>query len=185
MLTTTEAYGEKIKMNKYYFCVTLCVYETLWLLSTINLINILTKTASMEEYIEELTDMKPFESYFFVSYSKLFYVVTCGIALFLHWIKNTYVHVSLCHSKIFEVRRNCKTIFCHCIEWFSFLHNFQYELKGNPYDSNRFAWFLEFFLPIVFVILSSILIVHNNMAFNPMKHGFFLPIYYVACMAGS
>lgn len=63
--------------------------------------------------------------------------------------------------------------------------HFQSAPNRNQDDSSRrFEWFLQFFLPIIFVITSSILIVYNHMAFIPMKHGFFLPIYYVACMAG-
>lgn len=67
---------------------------------------------------------------------------------------------------------------------YRFIFLFQQDPKRTQNDFNpRLFWFIEFFLPIIFVALSSILIVHNNMAFTP-GHGFFLPIYYVACIAG-
>lgn len=77
-------------------------------------------------------------------------------------------HVALCWTE-----KSCRFIF--------FL---QQAPKRTQNDYNpRLMWFIEFFLPIFFVALSSILIVHYNMAFTP-GHGFFLPIYYVACIAG-
>lgn len=184
MLVFTEAYGEKIKICKYYYCATLLAYESIWFLSIVNFIYTLMNTWSIEEYIKELQDMPHFESAFFVSLAKLFYVLTSGFAGFLHWIKNTYVHVSLCQSKISGVSRRCDEKFLmFSVMSFTVFH-LQREPNKTQYDYNhRFLWFIEFFLPLIFVILSSILIVHNNMAFTP-GHGYFLPIYYVACITG-
>lgn len=107
MLVFTEAYGEKLKTYKYYYCATLFAYESIWFLSIVNLVCTLMNTWSIEEYIKELQNMPQFKSEFFVSIAKLFYVFTSGFACFLHWMKNMFVHLSLCQSKIFEVSRSC------------------------------------------------------------------------------
>lgn len=105
MLIFTEAYGEKIKMFKYYYCTTLFVYESIWLLSIMNLVRTLMNTWPVDEYIKEFQDMPLFESDFFVSIAKLLYLTTCGIAYFSHWVKNTYVHILLCRCKISGVSK--------------------------------------------------------------------------------
>lgn len=189
MLIFTEAYAEAVKTCKYYYFVTLFAYESIWFLSIANLAYTLMSTWSIEEYITELQDMPRCGSAFFVSISKLLYVIACGFACFLHWIKNTFVHISLCHSKFSGVSRCCNEKLPHFKEesWIvscHFIFLLQQAPKINHSDHNlRLLWFIEYFLPLIFVILSSILIVHNNMAFIP-GHGFFLPIYYVACIAG-
>lgn len=75
-------------------------------------------------------------------------------------------------------------ILCRSVKSCRFISHIQQDPNRAQKDYNpRLMWFIEFFLPIIFAALSSILIVHNNMAFTP-GHGFFLPIYYVACIAG-
>lgn len=105
MLIFIEAYGVAVKTCKYYSCATLLVYESMWFLSIVNLAYTLMSTWSIEEYIRELQDMPHCKPVFFVSIAKLLYVLTCGLACFLHWIKNTFVHISLCQSRFFGVSR--------------------------------------------------------------------------------
>lgn len=114
MLVFVEAYGEGVKACKYYSCATLFVYESIWFVSIVNLAYTLMNTWSIEEYIMELQDMPHCKPTFLVSIAKLFYVLTCGFAFFLHWMKNTFAHVSLCQSRFFEVRENCDRKSC-CI----------------------------------------------------------------------
>lgn len=124
MLIFIEAYGVAVKTCKYYSCATLLVYESMWFLSIVNLAYTLMSTWSIEEYIKELQDMPHCKPVFFVSIAKLLYVLTCGLACFLHWIKNTFVHISLCQSRFFGVSwySNGKT--CHFVSkrWITSFH---------------------------------------------------------------
>lgn len=94
-----EAYGDKIKMRKYYYGATLFMYEFVGFLSMFTYIYTLFNVSSTEKW--------SFGKYPFVELS---YFLPIGLILCAHWIKNTFVHISLFQCKMYEVSEDKTTI---------------------------------------------------------------------------
>lgn len=91
-LIFTEAYAEKIKIHAYYYGATLFVYEFIGLLSMVTYFYSLLNVSS--------TDKWSFGKHPFVELS---YFLPIGFILCAHWIKNTFVHISVFQCKLHAV----------------------------------------------------------------------------------
>lgn len=96
-----EAFGEKIKKYKYYFCATLFIYEFIWYFSIFTYVYSLINICEMEKCLETLKNMS---------------ARTCGVLRIVHfiiivfiycsyWMKNTSAHISICADRIFRVSK--------------------------------------------------------------------------------
>lgn len=94
LLIFTEAYGATIKSCRHYHGVTLLLYESIWLLS-------------MLVYVHSLMHLTPSEKWTFGKYPLVewSYFLPIGFILCSHWMKNTFVHISLWRCKISTVSR--------------------------------------------------------------------------------
>lgn len=101
-LILTEVYGEKIKMHKHYYYRALAIYELIGLISVLTYVYSLTKLWSIKlsgKNIQNLT----YESITILYFLEPLYVITSLYVICVHWIGNTFVHVSLCEWKMSAV----------------------------------------------------------------------------------
>jgi len=101
ILVFMEPYGESIKNFKYYYYVTLIIYEF------IGIFSIFTHFYSLMKIYEcndaAFKTLKNFPNDMrrgIVDYS---YYISIGYFFFSHWTKNIFVHISLCRYELFDV----------------------------------------------------------------------------------
>lgn len=97
ILVMTEAYAKNIKMFKYYHVATFFIYESIGILTTLAFIHSLINFWSIGKTIEAFQNMLLEEILF--SFVGLFYFVIVGFSICFHWLKNTFVHFTLCQCK--------------------------------------------------------------------------------------
>ena len=105
ILIYTEAYGQKIKSNRYYYCVTFFFYESIPLLSIVTFVYTMIHTKYIDKHMKSLQNAPPYGKDFFLSLSTLLQWIMFGIVYFSLSIRNSFLHVSLCRCKLFAVSK--------------------------------------------------------------------------------
>lgn len=106
ILIFMEAYGGKLKNSKYYYCITLFIFESIGALSILTCICLMMNTWSIET-CSEAVQSAPFKSIVLSLYNITSASICCP-----HWIRNTIVHIWLCRCKILAVSKFNKKIPC-------------------------------------------------------------------------
>lgn len=89
-------------MYKYYYCVTLAIYESIWVLSILTYLYSLMNLWSTKLSKKTIRTMK-LEPIVILYFLEPLYFILSGYAFCSYWIKNTSVHISLCQWKMFAV----------------------------------------------------------------------------------
>lgn len=97
-LMLTESFCEDLRTAKYYYCTTLFVYESMFIMSVL-LMTLHQKTLYHTK---------------FSIFTEISFFLTTKLFFFSHWIKNTIVHISLCRWEISGVRKHEKWIQYKC-----------------------------------------------------------------------
>lgn len=104
ILVFTETYGKKLKMYKYYWCATLFIYESIWVLSMFTILYSLMdiwRTGSGIDVFQNVSFGR------FLASLVIFLHLTIAILhISWHWLKNTCNHIALCRSNTFGVSKN-------------------------------------------------------------------------------
>lgn len=100
VLMSVEVFEHKIKTYKYYHCVTLLIYELIWILSIFTYLYTLLNVWPIEWFVLKLLQEKSIEMILY-----LLFVIAYGIGLCIFWTQNTFTHMSLCRNKMFEVSK--------------------------------------------------------------------------------
>lgn len=106
VLIITEAYGTKIKMYKYFHCITFVIYESICIVSIFICAYTVLTSSYIELRLKRWQEMTPSEIRFYASIFIILNVIASGTIIFSHWIKNTIVHISVIRSKLFQVSRS-------------------------------------------------------------------------------
>lgn len=108
-----EAYGleYRIRQCKYYYYVTLVIYESLCVLSIFAFLSALRNVDNIQQWIE------------YVQKTPYAYmcVTSVGTIYCLLWLQNTFVHVLLCWLEIIEVNTFKKIYLYFAQLWLTFL----------------------------------------------------------------
>lgn len=94
----TEAFAEDLWTSQYYYCATLFVYESIFVLS------ILTYVQTVDIHTWPITSNNSSPS---ISTEFIFFMIT-KVYFCSRWIANTIVHISLCRWEISGVRKHKK-----------------------------------------------------------------------------
>lgn len=100
----TEAFGEDLRTSQYYYCATLFVYESIFVLSLLAYV----QTLEIHSWsIKERSSAFQSTSYVpsFSVFAQLLFFTTTKIFYWSHWITNTIAHISLCRWEIFGVSK--------------------------------------------------------------------------------
>lgn len=132
ILAFTEAYNEKIKMYRYYHCATLFIYESIWLLLTINLVHALHVLWFVDKCVESFQNMPP------VGITYYLFVALTAISYCTYWLQNTLTHIALCRCKISGVSNksdeNPQHIKSALKYWYHCFLHLQQEPTETPND---------------------------------------------------
>ena len=105
ILIFTEAYDQKIKSNRYYYCATFFIYESIAILSILTFIYTMMHRVFIEKYTKDLQNAPPFGTVFLKALFSLLFWIMFGLFYFTLSIRNSFVHISLCRCKLFAVSK--------------------------------------------------------------------------------
>lgn len=102
----SEAF-EDVRTSHYYYCATLLVYESIFVLSILTYLQTLDiNNWSIEERLNAFRNTPYSTSLSFLA--QLVYFTATKLYFCSHWITNTIAHISLCRWEISGVRKHWK-----------------------------------------------------------------------------